>query len=432
MISEQIRITGGTQLRGAVPAVPSKSHTHRAVLAASLSSERSRIENPSLSEDVQATVEAAKAYGAEIILDRETLVVTGADQIGTPQDVVDCRDSGSTMRFVTPILAHAQGISVVTGGRSLRKRPMQPMIDSLSQLGVQCYSSRNNGCAPLILFGGTYRGGKTQVVGDVSSQFISGLLFSAACADQTTSIEVTTHLESEPYVHMTVKTLTCHGIEIDANSSLTRFTVKGGQIASAYDHMIEGDYSSAALILAAGVVTGSEIGVSGLKTSGSLQGDSEVISFLKDMGADVEAQDRTVRVRSARLRATTIDARNHPDLVPPLTAVACCAQGTTNIVNAERLKIKESDRLATLASELTKMGAEIIETDEGLEITGVSTLRGATVDSHEDHRIAMACAVVALAAKGETTINGAGCVAKSYPTFFDDLRRLGANIIAQQ
>jgi len=427
-IPEQVTIRGGQPLDGSVHAPPSKSHTHRALIAASLSPEKSWIHNPSLCEDVQATVQAVEAYGAEVIFENGPLIVSGVDHIRLPNNVVDCRESGSTMRFVTPILAHAEGISVVTGEASLRRRPMQPLIDSLRQLGVECYSARKDGRPPLVLFGGTYKGGKVRIVGDISSQFISGLLFSGSIAGEPTSIEVTPVLESAPYVGMTIKVLKCHGIQIDANVDMTRFSIDGRQTPSSYDHVIEGDYSSAAFLLAAGAITGSEVGVFGLPTERSSQGDSEVVSLLRGMRADVHADGGTVRVRSSRLRGMKIDASDCPDLVPPLAVVACCAEGTTKIVNAQRLRMKESNRLKALSSELSKMGAKICDTDDGFEIVGRSLLKGATVNSHGDHRVAMSCAVAALAAKGETILDGAGCVAKSYPSFFDDLKTLGGDI----
>lgn len=401
-------------------------------MAASLSSDRSTIDNASLSQDARATVEAIQAYGAQVAQQGDSFTVTGTDLVQTPEDVVDCGESGSTIRFVTPVLSHAKGISVTTGGPSLRKRPMQPLLDALSQLGVQCYSTRNDGCAPLILWGGTYKGGSARMPGDISSQFISGLLFTAPLAAEGTSINLATPLQSVPYVQMTLRVLADHGLEIKVNSELTRFRVEGGQSAHSHDHVIEGDYSSAAFILAAGAITNSEVGVSGLQTSDSLQGDSKILHFLTDMGVGLDIDNETVWVRSSKLRRVQIEAGDYPDLVPPITAAACYAQGTTRIVNAERLRIKESDRLAALTCELRKMGAKIQESSDGLEINGPTQLRGANIDSHGDHRIAMACATAALAAKGETVIHGAHCVAKSYPRFFDDLRHLGGDIVGWQ
>lgn len=427
-IPEQITIRGGARLHGAVRAPPSKSHAHRVLVAASLCPEQSRIENASLCEDVRATIAAVEAYGTQVSIQEGSLAVVGVDRIGVPADVVFCGESASTMRFVTPILAHADGISVVTGLPSLRRRAMQPLLDAMRQLGVLCYSARSDGCAPLILFGRTYRGGCARILGDISSQFISGLLFSAPLGSEPTSIEVTTALESAPYVRMTLRILRSHGIEVSADRDLRRFTVNGSQSACARDHVVEGDYSSAAFMFAAAAVTGSEIEVSGLKMSGSLQGDSEVLSILGDMGVDLRVADESVRVQPGRLHATEIDASDYPDLVPPLAVIACYAQGTTKITNAERLRAKESNRLVALSSELGKMGAKIHETRDGLKITGVPFLNGAKLNCYGDHRVVMACAVAALAAKGSSVIDGATCVAKSYPNFFEDLKRLGGEV----
>lgn len=427
--SDQVIIEGDSQLHGSVRAVPSKSHTHRAVIAASISEGTSKIENPSFSEDVRATADAVGSYGTDIKVAENSLLVRGVDHISVPENAVDCGESGSTIRFIVPILAHAKGISVVTGGPSLRKRPMQPLIDLLQQLGIQCYSVQSNGCAPLVLMGGSFQGGKARVVGNVSSQFISGLLFSAPLATQPTTIELSAPLESAPYVKMTMNVLACHGIHTEEKNNMSQFLIPGGQSPTSYNHVIEGDYSSAAFILVAGAITGSEIGVSGLNASQSLQGDSIIMPILKTMGVDTQSENQAIWVRSSHPTAAQIDARDCPDLVPPLAVLACFAQGTTRITRAERLRLKESDRLATVSSELQKMGAKIRATRDGLEITGVPNLVGAKVSSHGDHRIAMACAVAALRAKGDTVVDGARCVTKSYPTFFRDVRSLGGSII---
>jgi len=228
---------------------------------------------------------------------------------------------------------------------------------------------------------------------------------------------------------MTLEVLRRHSIEVQANTDLTQFTVRGEQPVRTHDHLIEGDYSSAAFVFTAGAITGSDIGVSGLRTSGSIQGDSKALSILGDMGVETHAEGDSVWIRRTRLRATEIDAKDVPDLIPPLAAVACYAQGTTKITNAERLRVKESNRLRALSSELGKMGAKVQETNDGLEITGVPSLEGANVNSHGDHRIAMACAVAALGAKGRTMLDGASCVTKSYPNFFEDLKNLGGDAL---
>jgi 3-phosphoshikimate 1-carboxyvinyltransferase len=203
------------------------------------------------------------------------------------------------------------------------------------------------------------------------------------------------------------------------------------QTVKPFDHNIEGDYSSAAFLFAAAAITRSTIEVRGLETSESIQGDKEILTVLREMGADVKVRNKSVGIQSANLQATETDASNYPDLVPPVAAMACYATGVTRIRNAGRLKGKESDRLATLTRELGKMGANIRETRDGLEVTGESNLKGARVSSCNDHRIAMACSVAALGAKGVTTVHGAECIAKSYPSFFDDLKILGADIVGR-
>jgi len=412
-------------LSGTAEAPSSKAYTHRALIAASLSEGCSLIQKPLVCDDTMATVKACSLLGAKIRKVEGGFVVVGASSPATPEDIIHCGDSASTLRFLTPVCALAEGISVLTGNEGLRRRPIEPLLDALRQLGVQCYSTRGEGCLPIIVFGGGIRGGGASIRGDVSSQFVSGLLFGTPKADTDTEIVVTTQLESKPYVTVTLDVLQRHGVKIEASFDYSRFLVPCRQAYTPFNHVIEGDYSSAAFLLAAAAITNSHLKITNLRRE-TLQGDRKVTEVLQEMGFRVEIGEDYVEVLGANqgLKGVEVDLRDTPDLVPVCAALACYAQGETVIRGAGRLRFKESDRIASISVELRKMGGKIMESKEGFIIEG-GRLHGAEIDPHKDHRIAMACAIAALGAEGTTTIHGTECVDKSYPDFVKDLLSLG-------
>ncbi|MEM3745417.1 MAG: 3-phosphoshikimate 1-carboxyvinyltransferase [Candidatus Bathyarchaeia archaeon] len=422
-------IRGGAVLSGSVKAPPSKSYTHRAIVAASLSNGLSEIRNALICDDTLATIEACRKLGAEISgTPNGAFRILGSPKPKTPDDVINCRDSGSTMRFITPICALADGISVLTGGRSLRNRPMGPLLEALNQLGVKCYSTRGDGRPPIVVFGGGIRGGRAIIRGDVSSQFITGLLFASPMAEGDTSIALSTPLESKPYVDVTLDVIRKHGVLVKEEQ--TAFHIPSGQRYKPCNHFIEGDYSSAAFLLAAAAVTGSRIRVENLFKN-SLQGDRLIVKILSEAGAEVNIYENFVEVEGSvkPLNPISVDMRDNPDLVPVCAVLACMAEGKSVISGVGRLRFKESDRVEALLTELSKMKAEIKVLDDKIIVYGVRELKGAEIDPHGDHRIAMACAVAALAAKGETVIHDAECINKSYPDFIRDMRLLGVEIL---
>lgn len=418
-------------LSGTVKAPPSKSFTHRAVIAASLSEGRSTIKNALLCDDTSATIEACRMLGAKIVQKESgVLNVDGCPKPQTPDDVIDCRDSASTMRFLAPVCALADGISVLTGGQSLRVRPMGPALSALLQLGVLCYSARGDNRPPLIVFGGGIAGGEAVLKGDVSSQFISGLLFASPLGEKDTDIVLSTPLESKPYVEMTMDALKRHGLRFEVKDKYRMFHVPCKQTYRPFDHVIEGDYSSAAFLLAAAVITRSNVKVTNLR-SDSVQGDRAIVEMFREMGAQVKVGKDYKEIQNTKieLRPVDVDLSDNPDLIPVLVVVSCFAHGKSTIRGAKRLQFKESDREGALLSELTKMGAKIKSTGGVIQVEGVKRLKGAQLDSHGDHRIAMACVVAGLGASGTTVVRGVECVNKSYPNFVGDVVSLGADAV---
>lgn len=417
-------------LTGTITAPPSKCHTHRAFIAASLSDGQSTIRNALICDDTLATIHACRMLGSEISEHGDVFKVGGIPKPKTPENVIDCRGSGSTLRFLTPICVLADGISVLTGNDSLRKRPMQPLLDALRQLGVRCYSARPDGLPPIIVFGGGMKGGKAAIRGDISSQFISGLLFATPTADDETELLVTSQLESKLYVVITLDVLLKHGVRIDFQRNYRRFNIPPMQRYTPFDHVIEGDYSSAAFLLAAAALTNSNVKIKGLMKE-TLQGDAFIVGILREMGAEIEMDEDYVEIRGGvrNLNGIEVDLRDNPDLAPVCAAVASLARGRTVIRGVKRLRFKESDRISSLSNELAKMGINVISLDDRLTIEGKESVKATELDSHNDHRIAMACTVMALRAEGETVIHGIECISKSYPNFIRDLFSLGGDVV---
>ncbi|MCW4033949.1 MAG: 3-phosphoshikimate 1-carboxyvinyltransferase [Candidatus Bathyarchaeota archaeon] len=422
----EVTVENTKQLKGVVSAPPSKAYTHRMLIAAALSDGTSKVFNPLISDDTTATLNAVQAFGAKVKMEPNVWVVTGVDKLKTPTHPIDCRESGSTLRFLIPVAALAEGSTTFLFSASFKKRPIEPLLDSLKDLGVESSVTEKNGSSVEVT-GGGITGGHTSIRGDVSSQFISGLLFACPKAETETRITVTTDLESKSYVDMTMDVILQHDIKGSAVPDLSKIWVYPNQKYSPCDHTVPGDFSSAAFLFAAAAVTKSEVTVNNLNCN-TIQGDKAILDILEVMGTSVMLGDDSVTVQGAKLEGVDIDAKDIPDLVPVLVAVACFADADSEIFNAKRLRLKESDRLASITEELTKMGAVIEEKEDGLIITGSSKLHGALINPHNDHRIAMACAVAALGAEGKTVIQDVECINKSYPKFFDDLRMLGARV----
>jgi 3-phosphoshikimate 1-carboxyvinyltransferase len=415
-------------LEGEVSAPPSKAYTHRMLIAALLSKGTSKISNPLISDDTKAALRAVKAFGAEIELRENWWTVKGVELLEVPENPINCGESGATLRFMIPVAALASGSSTFTFGLSLERRPVAPLLQSLKQLGTESNLQLREGSSFVRIHGGGIRGGKTSIRGDISSQFISGLLLACPKAKEDTEIAVTAPLESRSYVQITMKVLNKHDIRVSASNDFTQLKIPSNQNYNPCDHEVPGDFSSAAFLLVAAAVTSSKVKVKNLDHH-TIQGDRAILGILEEMGSKVRIGDEYVEVEGEQLNAVDVNARDIPDLFPVCAVLACYSKGTSKIYNAKRLRYKESDRLSSLHAELKKMGAEITMKGDGFVIRGPCTMHGATVDPHNDHRIAMACAVAALGAVGETKIQNSKCVDKSYPRFFDDLRSLGANIV---
>ncbi len=426
MVDVTVKKTG--QLSGQVCAPPSKSYTQRMVIAAALSTGSSKISNPLLSDDTEATLRAVKALGAKVTTVEGCWTIQGVLKLKAAKEPIDCGESGATLRFMIPLAALAKGPSTLIFRGSIEKRPVEPLLASLNELGAKAHVGKLDTKDAVFVEGGGIFGGETSIPGDVSSQFISGLMFACPKAKVDSEITLTSPLESEDYVKMTEAVLADHGIKVPAHENHIHIPV--GQSYHSADGRVPGDFSSAAFLLAAAAITTSRVQINNLEYS-SVQGDKAIMGILKHMGVNGKVCADSVEIEGSGtlLKPLEVDAKNIPDLIPAVAVLACYANGTSHIFGAHRLKLKESDRLQSLSVELGKMGADISVNDDGLIIEGDRRLYGSTIDPHNDHRIAMACAVAALGAEGETTIQNAECVRKSYPQFFTHLKQLGANIV---
>lgn len=408
------------RLKGSVRVPTSKSLCHRAVICAGLAQGVSTLHHVSFSEDIRATVKGMSGFGASVLENGETLTVTGAKP-KVPDGVMDCGESGSTLRFFIPIGLLSEGEVTYTGRGKLGERPLEVYFKLFRERNIAYH--RGEGGFPLTISGklpaGTY-----ELPGDVSSQFISGLLFALPLLEGDSEILLAKDrkVESVDYIRLTTETQKSFGVQVESPDEHT-FYIPGNQCYQPTDYTVEGDYSQAAFWLVAGLI-GDAITVEGIKEN-SAQGDRRIIEILESMGGRFERKGDSVTALPSELHGEVIDASQVPDLVPILSVAASFAKGTTVIKNAERLRIKESDRLAAMASELSKLGAKITETRDGLEIVGVDSLNGAKVGSWNDHRIAMSLAVAAIRAKGPVSIEDCGCVAKSYPNFWEHYQALG-------
>ena len=410
------QIISSSAISGSITPPCSKSYAQRALAVALLADGESTIGNLELCDDTRLAIRCIEALGAEVtLIDDSTIRVRGG--LAPRTDRLHIGESGLATRLFTPIASlHNQPITI-NGEGTILYRPISMMIDPLRQLGVEV---RDGGGFLPIQVCGPMQGGEVAVDGSISSQFLTGLLLSLPMAQNDTTIYVK-NLKSLPYVDMTIDTARRFGVEI-AHKDYCEFFIEGNQHYTATDYMIEGDWSGAAPMFVAGAVAG-EVTVENISRL-SLQADTAIIDALISAGAEVESTDNAITVRHRRLKAFEFDATHCPDLFPALVALAANCEGTSTLYGTERLLHKESNRAATLAEEYAKAGIEVDINEQNIMRVRGGKIHGCTADSHGDHRIAMSMAIAALTADAPITIEGAECVAKSYPSFFDDLEQL--------
>jgi len=407
-----------SKLGGSIVIPPSKSLAHRGIIASSLAEGTSKITNLNFSNDIKVTTNAMKSLGVDVEIFDDYEIIHGKEKLIRKNNIIDCGESGSTIRFMIPISLLADGEVTFTGEGKLPTRPLGVFHKIFDEQGIEYKHGEKE--LPLTI-NGKLKSGRFEVRGDISSQFITGLLYTLPKLEGESEIIITTKLESVGYIDLTLDILDRFGIKI-INENYERFIIPGNQNYKAHDYRVEGDFSQVAFWLVAGILNDG-IDCLGMNPN-SLQGDKAIIKILRDMGAKVTVEEDRISVEGSSTYGTTIDLSQCPDLGPIITVLASLSEGETRIVNSSRLRIKESDRITSMTTELNKLGANIVETKDGMIIQGVKTLKGGVeVDAWNDHRVAMALAIASSRCENPITLTGADSVKKSYPHFWSDFEK---------
>ena len=409
-----------SNLKGSILIPASKSHTIRAVALATMASGTSVLRNPLKSADALSSVEAAQVFGAEVTIDDDFIIKGTGGSIKPVKPVIDVGNSGTTLRIFTALAALSGTPVSFDGDNSIRQRPMTPLFSALENLGVNI-NSTNQKCPFTIT--GPLQGGTTKVDG-ISSQFLTALLFATPLAQADTEIEVY-NLHEKPYIDITLDWLNYQDIHYE-QENYNVFKITGNQQYKAFDRYIPADFSSATFALCAAAITGSTIEIEGLDFSDH-QGDKEVFSYIEKMGVKITRKNKKVIVEGGNLKGIDIDMNATPDALPAMAVAGCFAEGKTRLLNVAQARLKECDRIKAMNTELSKMGANISELEDGL-IVEKSDLQGSEVHGYNDHRMVMALTIAGMAASGDTVTDTAESMKITYPSFVDDMQKLGANI----
>lgn len=410
----------GGRAEGKVSPPPSKSHTHRAIIMSALSEGRCEVSSPLISFDTRATMDAVRAMGA-VVTEREGSVTVECESIHVPDRTIDVMNSGTTMRLMTGISSLFSEKVVLTGDSSIQKRPMGPLLDSLSAAGVECSS---NGGKPPVEVRGPITGSELVIDGGVSSQFVSSLIMSSPLTGRPTDVRITGHLVSKPYIDITTSMMGKFGVEVTEEGNVFHAEP---QHYRPTDYRVPADFSSSAFPLVAGGIAG-RVTARGMDMSDP-QGDRKIIDVLKEAGCDVEVSgDEVTCSNTGRLEGAEIDMGDIPDLFPVVAVLLSTAKGRSRLYGAPHLRFKESDRIALTENMLRTLGADIRGTEDGCVIEGVERLHGGRIEHNGDHRMMMAAAVASLVSDGPVSMENDACWNVSYPGFLEQMRSIGMDI----
>lgn len=412
-----------SELSGTISCPPNKSYTHRAIFMASLAKGRSTIRNALLSRDTLATINACKVFGAKIENHDSTITIENTGKVSTTGTEIDASNSGTTIRISAAIASLSDTKMTLTGDSSLRKRPMQPLLDALELLGAECTS--NNGTPPITVKG-RIPGGETSIPGSVSSQFISALLIAAPKTENGVTLQIEGDLVSKPYLDVTIAVMKKFGVDIDAIIPYKKYNIPK-QDYKPIDFTVPPDFSSIALLLSAAVLVGKDMKI--VAPVGDLpQGDRAMLSFLEKLGVKTQIGE-TITVQSpSLLTGGRFDLSNTPDLLPPMAILALKTSQPIELYNVKHARFKETDRIAILAKELAKIGVGVTEKEDGLILEPPKAVKNADLDSADDHRLFMAFCIAGLFVGG-CTVTDPESVDVSYPTFIEDMTRIKAKIL---
>ena len=407
-----------SQTHGILDAPSSKSYTIRAMMCAALSPGQSYIRRALVSDDTLAAADVLQAIGVSIFKSEYGWHIGGGN-FKRPNSELFCRNSAATLRFMAAIAALAPGTKLLVPGEGLSKRPVSPLLEAMTQLGVKCHLD-----GPIVVVESeSFPGGDVALPGDISSQFISALLIAGPLSQKGVNIKLTTPLTSKPYISMTIECIRKFGVRVNAALDMNEFSVVKQEYRPT-DYTIEGDWSQASYLMALGILSGETI-ITNLNAE-SLQGDRAALGLMQRMGAHFSVRRSSVMAQQSFLHSITADMSNCIDLLPTLAVLAAVAEGASHFNNIKTARLKESNRVAALCQELHKMGIRTIEDENTLTVIG-GYPHGAEIDSHSDHRLAMAFGVLGTAI-GDTIICDAECVDKTYPQFWQALTTLGAKV----
>ncbi len=409
-------------LSGTISCPPNKSYSHRAIFLASLANGKSTLSNVLLSRDTLATVNACKSFGAKIEINGSIVTVESSGQISPQTLEIDASNSGTTIRISTAISSLSDKTITLTGDSSLKKRPMQPLLDALKQLGVQCTSTDGK---PPVTVKGISDGGITHITGSISSQFISALLIAGPKMKNGITLEIDGDMVSKPYLDSTIATMKKFGVTVDVIVPYKKYNVSN-QKYKPFDFIVPSDFSSMALLLSAAVLLGEDMVIDA--ALGDLpQGDREILSYLERLGVKINVGEKITLVSPKLLNGGRFDLSNNPDLLPPMAILALKTSKPIEIYNVKHARFKETDRIAILAKELAKIGVIVTEKEDGLILESPKTLKSAELESADDHRLFMAFSIAGMFV-GDCTVTDPDSVDVSYPTFVEDMQKIGADI----
>jgi len=412
-----------SEIDGDIECPANKSYTHRAIFLASLAIDKSIIKNILRSGDTNATINACKNFGVEIKDVGDDITVTSASVLKLQSNTIDAANSGTTIRIATAISALANDKIILTGDSSLKKRPMQPLLDALESLGAKCSSSNGN---PPISVSGEIKGGEVKIPGDISSQFISALMITAPKLENGLILNIQGKLVSKPYIDATITMMKKFGVEVETKTPYKKYIIPE-QNYKATTVTIPSDFSSLALLLSAAVLLGENLTIK-VSTGSMPQADEAIIDILEIMGVVITLDKNTIKIKSPeKLDGGKFDLSNSPDLIPAIAILALKTSKPIKIFNVEHARYKETDRIAMIARELTKLGIKVVEKKDGLILNNSGNLTGADLNSENDHRLFMAFCIAGMYV-GNCTISDPESVEISYPNFISEMKRIGCKI----
>ena len=412
-----------SEINGKIVCPPNKSYTHRAIFLASLAIEKSIIKNILRSGDTNATINACKNFGVEIKDVGDDITVTSVRELKLQNNTINAANSGTTIRIAAAISALANDKIVLTGDSSLKKRPMQPLLDALESLGAKCSSDNGN---PPISITGIIKGGEVKIPGNISSQFISALMITAPKLENGLTLNIQGKLVSKPYVDATVAMMKKFGVDVEITTAYKKYIIPE-QNYKATTLTIPSDFSSLALLLSAAVLLGEDLTIQ-ISAGNMPQADEAIIDILEIMGVVITLDKNTIKIKSPeKLDGGKFDLSNSPDLIPALAILALKTSKPIEIFNAEHARYKETDRIAILARELTKLGIKVKEKKDGLVLNNSKRLTSADLNSENDHRLFMAFCIAGMYV-GNCTISDPESVEISYPNFISEMKRIGCKI----